>query len=59
MPITDNLREVLAGSPVTALNGAFDWLDSEHGGAVSYLRKAGVDDAVRQQLRNALIQRTG
>lgn len=59
VPITDNLREVLAGSPVTALNGAFDWLDSEHGGAVSYLRKAGVDDAVRQQLRNALIPRTG
>ena len=59
VPITDNLLEVLAGSPVAALNGAFDWLDREHGGALSYLQKAGVDDAVREQLRSALIPRTG
>jgi len=56
VPITDNLVEVLAGSPVTALSGAFDWLDREHGGALAYLEKAGVDDGVRDQLRKGLIR---
>lgn len=55
VPITDNLVEVLAGSPVVALSGAFDWLDRERGGALTYLRKAGVDEDVRGQLRKALI----
>ncbi|WP_426181357.1 tyrosine-protein phosphatase [Microbacterium sp. TWP3-1-2b2] len=55
VPITDNLVEVLAGSPVTALSGAFDWLDREHGGALAYLQKAGVDERVRDRLRKKLI----
>jgi protein-tyrosine phosphatase len=59
VPMTDNLLEVLSGSPVAALSGAFEWLDREHGGALAYLREAGVDDAVREQLRDVLIQRTG
>lgn len=59
VPITDNLVEVLAGSPVTALSGAFDWLDREHGGAIAYLEKAGIDGAVRDRLRDELIPRTG
>lgn len=58
VPITDNLVEVLAGSPAEALSDAFDWLDREHGGVLTYLQRAGVDDAVRDQLREALLRRT-
>ncbi|GAB3633978.1 tyrosine-protein phosphatase [Microbacterium shaanxiense] len=58
VPITDNLVEVLAGSPVQALSDAFDWLDREHGGALPYLERAGVDGAVRDQLRRALLPRS-
>lgn len=58
VPMTDNLLEVLTGSPVTALSGTFEWLDREHGGALAYLEAAGVDDAVRDQLRRALIPGT-
>ncbi|GGD83101.1 tyrosine-protein phosphatase [Microbacterium murale] len=58
VPMTDNLMEVLTGSPVAVLSGTFDWLDREHGGALAYLQRAGVDDAVRDQLREALLRRT-
>ncbi|MDQ0642365.1 tyrosine-protein phosphatase [Microbacterium murale] len=55
VPVTDALVEVLAGSPVEALSSAFEWLDREHGGALAYLEKAGVDEAVRDALRTRLI----
>lgn len=55
VPITDNLVEVLAGSPPELLTETFAWLDSEYGGALAYLEHAGVDDAVREQLRRALL----
>lgn len=55
VPMTDNLLEVLTGSPVATLSATFDWLDREHGGALAYLEAAGVDDAVREQLRRSLI----
>ncbi|MGM7668406.1 tyrosine-protein phosphatase [Microbacterium sp. A93] len=53
--VTDNLVDVLAGSPPELLSEMFDWLDSEHGGALAYLEHAGVDAAVRDQLRRALL----
>ena len=59
VPITDNLVEVLAGSPVEALSDAFDWLGREHGGPVAYLERAGVDDVVCDQLRRTLRDRAG
>lgn len=59
VPITDNLLEVLAGSPASALSDAFDWLDHEHGGALAYLENAGVDDAARDRLRDGLIPGVG
>lgn len=58
VPVTDSLVEVLAGSPAAALSGAFDWLDREYGGTLAYLEGAGVDGAVRDQLRNELIRST-
>lgn len=58
VPITDNLVEVLAGSPVETLSYAFDWLDREHGGALPYLERAGVDGPVRDQLRRSLLPRS-
>ncbi|MES2865579.1 tyrosine-protein phosphatase [Microbacterium profundi] len=59
VPMTDNLMEVLTRSPAAVLSGTFDWLDREHGGALAYLQQAGVDGAVRDQLREALFPRTG
>lgn len=55
VPVTDNLIELLAGSPPAMLTETFDWLDREHGGALAYLENAGVDAAVRDRLRRALI----
>lgn len=59
VPVTDRLVEVLAGSPVEALSGAFDWLDREHGGALAYQENAGVDASARDQLRNELLPDAG
>lgn len=55
VPITDALVDVLAGSPPALLSETFDWLDSRHGGALTYLEKAGVDDTVRVQLKRNLL----
>ncbi|KDA05937.1 protein tyrosine phosphatase [Microbacterium sp. CH12i] len=41
IPLTDNLVEVLAGSPAEILSETFNWLDEKHGGAGAYLEKAG------------------
>jgi len=53
--MTDNLLEALAGSPPAILSETFDWLDSEYGGALAYLEMAGIDAAVRAELRRSLL----
>ncbi|WP_194421816.1 tyrosine-protein phosphatase [Microbacterium abyssi] len=55
VPITENLLEILSGSPPAMLNETLDWLDSEHGGVLAYLEAAGVDAAVRDRLRASLL----
>lgn len=55
VPVTDNLIEVLTGSPPTMLTETFDWLDSTHGGVLAYLENAGVDAAVRAELKRSLL----
>src|SRR5690554_5687346 len=55
VPVTDNLVEILSGSPPSMLTETFDWLDREWGGAVSYLEQAGVDAGVRAELRRTLL----
>lgn len=55
VPVTDQLIEVLAGSPPDLLSEMFDRIDSEFGGTLAYLEHAGVDRAVRDQLKRALL----
>lgn len=55
VPITDNLIEILSGSPPAMLIDTFDWLDCEHGGVLAYLEAAGVDGAARDRLRRSLL----
>jgi len=55
--VTDDLREVMAGSPATALRGALDHLDAEHGGLDRYLDRIGVDAAVVDLLHATLDRR--
>ncbi|HCS61408.1 MAG TPA: hypothetical protein DIW46_08435 [Microbacterium sp.] len=55
VPMTDNLIEVLTGSPPTVLSETFDWLENTRGGALSYLEGAGVDAAVRSELKRLLL----
>lgn len=56
VPITDNLIEVLAGSPPDLLAQTLDDLDHEFGSASHYLELAGVDEAVRDRLRRRLLR---
>ncbi|MCK0114096.1 tyrosine-protein phosphatase [Ornithinimicrobium sp. F0845] len=55
VPVTDNLFEVMAHSPASVLRDTLAWLEDEHGGVRSYLDTAGVDDAVVDRLRRALL----
>ncbi|MGL3150951.1 tyrosine-protein phosphatase [Microbacterium sp. A82] len=55
VPVTDQLVEVLAGSPPTLLSGVLEWIDSEFGSVLGYLDEAGVDAGVREQLKRALL----
>ncbi len=55
--LTDDLREVMAGSPVAALRGALDHLDAEHGGVDRYLAGIGLDAAVIARLHATLDRR--
>lgn len=53
--LTDDLLVILGSSPPEVLAGALDWLDREYDGVMAYLDGAGVDAAVRAQLRGRLL----
>ena len=53
--VSDDLLEVLAGSPPALLAETLDGLDERYGGVEQYLESAGVDPAVRARLRGRLL----
>jgi protein-tyrosine phosphatase len=55
VPLTDSLVAVVTGSPTAALRETLRWLDETYGGVRPYLASIGVDDAVVQGLRAALV----
>lgn len=55
IPVTDNLLEVLAGSPRDALADTLDLVDARYGGVAAYLARVGVDDAAVGRLRRRLL----
>lgn len=55
VPVTDNLLEILSGSPPAMLSETFDWLDREWGSAIAYLEQAGVNAHVRAELKRSLL----
>lgn len=55
--ITDDLLEVLAGSPERALREALQWVGENHGSIGGYLRHVGVDGDVIRRLHLALDRR--
>jgi protein-tyrosine phosphatase len=52
--MTDDLLEVLAGSPEAALSEALTWVERTHGSVRGYLDHVGVDDAVIARLHARL-----
>lgn len=54
VPITDQLAEVLAGSPPAAMIETLDWLDAAHGGVEPYLTSIGVDPEIQDRIRARL-----
>jgi protein-tyrosine phosphatase len=55
--LTDELLEVLAGSPASALRDALRIVEEEHGGVPAYLSEIGVDAAVVARLHAGLDRR--
>lgn len=51
IPLTPALQTLVSGSPAEAIEGALDWLDTEHGGAAPYLQSGGLTDAELEALR--------
>ena len=49
--VTDDLREIMAGSPEAALTDTLRWIDLEYGGVGAYLEQAGVGPDVVERLR--------
>ncbi|WP_460802381.1 tyrosine-protein phosphatase [Microbacterium sp. GXF6406] len=55
VPVTDELIEVLAGSPPDLMTRTLAELDARDGGIDGYLSRAGVDDGVKSRLRTRLL----
>ena len=53
VPLTDQLRELIAGTPAAAIRQALAWVD-EHGGSAAYLQSGGLTDAELDALRARL-----
>lgn len=52
-PLTPEIRELVTGTPPSAIAQALSWLD-ERGGAAAYLRSGGLTDAELDALRTGL-----
>jgi protein-tyrosine phosphatase len=53
VPLTDEVTTLVIRSPAAAIEQALAWIDA-HGGAVAYLRSAGLTDAELAALRDRL-----
>lgn len=56
--VTDDLREMLSGSPEAALRDTLRWIEQEYGGVAAYLERVGVNDDVVARLQRELEGRT-
>lgn len=54
-PDSENLEELATGSPAPVMRGLLDRLRRSHGGAVEYLRAAGLHDDEVRELRRILV----
>lgn len=53
VPVTDQIRELVAGTPVEAIEKALAWVDAR-GGSAAYLQQGGLTDAELAALRARL-----
>lgn len=56
VPITEQLKEVLAGSPPAAMAQTLEWIDATHGGVEPYLTSIGVDPTAQERIRARLVR---
>lgn len=54
--VTPALREVITGTPPSAIETALAWVDANHGSAAGYLAASGVDAATLAALRDRLVE---
>ena len=54
--VTPELREVLTGTPASAIETALAWVEANHGSAAAYLAANGVDAATLAALRDRLFE---
>ncbi|WP_460772648.1 tyrosine-protein phosphatase [Microbacterium sp. GXF7504] len=53
VPLDDEIRDLVAGTPASAIEQAFAWIDAQ-GGSAAYLRSGGLTDAELDALRARL-----
>lgn len=54
VPLSPELRELVAGAPSGAIESALSWVDGEHGGSSAYLRSGGLTEHELSALRGRL-----
>ncbi|HET8926208.1 MAG TPA: tyrosine-protein phosphatase [Microbacterium sp.] len=54
LPLTPQLRSLATGTPASAIEQAFAWIEAEHGDSAAYLRSGGANDAELDALRARL-----
>lgn len=58
LPLTPALEDLVTGTPPSAIEQAFAWIESEHGDSAAYLRSGGATDAELDALRARLADGT-
>lgn len=53
IPLTDQIRDLISGTPAAAIEQALAWIDAQ-GGSAAYLRSGGLTDAELAALRHTL-----